>query len=172
MSLGDLTVLQQNVEMGRGGRQYNVQGGTAILAGEPVIVSALGALANAAVLPMPTNSPDQTAHLMVGVAATSSTNTTSATGIVTVTPVSSGVTYLVNPDTAATWNTQAKYDALVGYRVLLKNSVTIGSTPGNGAYTVLAADSANNGCVVQALDISKYPGKVAIAFREGCNYLA
>jgi len=172
MALGDLTVKEQNVYTGRGGKQYYVAAGTAINAGEPVQVRALGQQINSAVEPMLTSGPDQTAHLMVGVAATTATNTTSATGVVTVTPVNSAIVYLVAPDVAATWNTQAKYDALVGARVLLKNSVTVGSTPTSGTYTLLASDSANNGCVVQPLDISKYPGKVAISFREGCNYLA
>ncbi len=121
---------------------------------------------------MANNGPDASAHLMIGVAATTATNTASATGVVTVTPVDADLSYLVNPDVAATWNTQAKYDALVGARVLLKNSVTVGSTPSNGAYTLLATDSTNNGCEVQPLDISKYPGKVAIRFREGCNFLS
>ncbi len=172
MALGDLVVKEQNVYTGRGGRQYYVAAGTAINAGEPVQVTALGQLANSAVQPALTNFPDQTAHLMVGVAATTATNTTSATGVITVTPVNSALVYLANPDTAATWNTQAKYDALVGARVLLKNNVSVTSTPTSGTYTVLASDSANNGCVVQPLDISKYPGKVAICFREGCNFLA
>lgn len=172
MSLGDLTVYQENVYAGGGARLYYVQGGTSILAGEPVQITALGVQANSAVLPLATNLPTVTTALMIGVAATSATNTTSATGVVWVTPVTSALTYLVNPDTAATWNTQAKYDALVGARVLLKNSVTIGSTPGNGAYTVLAADSSANGCVVVPLDVAKFPGKVAIRFRDGCNYLA
>lgn len=157
---------------GSGARLYYVMAGTAINAGEPVQVVALGQQTNSAVVPALTSFPDQTAHLMVGVAATTATNTTSATGVVSVTPVNPDLTYLVNPDVAATWNTQGKYDALVGARVLLKNSVTVTSTPTGGTYTLLASDSANNGCVVQPLDISKYPGKVAIRFRAGCNYLA
>jgi hypothetical protein len=60
--------------------------------------------------------------------------------------------------------TQSEYDALVGKRVLIDLTT--------GSYTILATDSANNGCVVQPLDISKQPGKVAFSFRDGCNYLA
>jgi len=173
MSLGDLTILQEDVMTGRGARLYYVQGGTAILAGEPVVVAALGVQANSAVVPMATNGPVVGTTQLVGVAATTATNTTSATGVVYVTPINPDITYLVNPDVAATWNTQAKYDAQIGRRCLLANSVVIGSTPGNGAYTLLAtADTSTSGCVVQPLDISKYPGKVAIRFRAGCNYLA
>ncbi len=78
-----------------------------------------------------------------------------------------GTTYLITPDVAATWDTQAEYDALVGKRVLIKLSAVTG-----GTYTILASDSAANGCVIQALDIAKYPGKVAFAFRNGVSVLS
>ena len=81
-----------------------------------------------------------------------------------VTPLVPGVTYLIAPKVAATWDTQAEYDALVGARVLLDLTA--------GAYTILAADGATNGCVVEPLDISKYPGKVAFSIRNGVSYLA
>ncbi len=170
MALGDLVVLDQNTMTGAGARLYNVAAGTAILAGEPVWVPAL---ASVAVQPAPTNFPDASAHLMVGIAATTSTNTASAAGTVNVVEVNPGLVYLITADVAATWDTQAEYDALVGFRVLIKNSATVGATPGNsGSYTLLAADSTNNGCVVKALDISKYPGKVAIAFRAANSFLS
>lgn len=169
MAQGDLKVKDQNVSQGTGARLHNVAAGTAILAGEPVWLTALG---QATVQPAPTNFPDASAHLMVGIAATNSTNTATATGIVNVTPVNSDLDYLITPDDTTAWDTQAEYDALVGDRVLIKNSATVSATPGNsGSYTVLAADSTNNGCVVQPLDIFKYPGKVAIAFRDSANYL-
>ena len=60
--------------------------------------------------------------------------------------------------------TQATYDALVGYRVLLDLT---GST-----YTILVSDNADNGCVIEPLDVFKYPGKVAFSVREAANYLA
>ena len=60
--------------------------------------------------------------------------------------------------------TQAEYDALVGARVLLDLT--------SGTYTILATDSANNGCVVEPLDISRFPNKVAFSIRAGANYLA
>lgn len=173
MSVGDFTILEQGVEMGAGAKLYNVASGTLIYAGEPVQIRAVGAVV---VEPMLTNAPvvSTTAGvegLFVGIAATNSTNTASAAGTVTVYPVNSNVTYLGNPDVAASWDTQAEYDALVGKRVLIKNSVSVGSTPASGTYTVLASDSANNGVVVRPLDISKYPGKVAIAFRAGTSNL-
>jgi len=170
MAQGDLVLKDQNSLMGTGARTYNVAAGTAILAGEPVFVVALGV---STVQPAPTSFPDASAHLMVGVAATNSTNTASAAGTVDVVEVNPSLTYLIIPTTAATWDTQSEYDALVGDRVLIANSATVTSTPGNsGSYTLGASDSTNNGCVVRPLDIAKYPGKVAISFRAGCSYLS
>lgn len=169
MARGDLKVRDQNVLMGGGARLQNVAAGTAILAGEPVWKTALGI---ATVQPAPTSFPDASAHLMVGIAATDSTNTSTAAGTVNVTPVNSELDYLITPADTTAWDTQAEYDALVGDRVLIQNSATVSATPGNtGSYTLLASDSTNNGCVVQPLDIFKYPGKVAISFRDSCNYL-
>lgn len=172
MALGDITLLQnRSATGGRGSRLYNVALGTAINAGEPVQVRALGATA-VVVEPALTSTPDASTHLYVGIAETTSTNTTSAAGTVNVIPISSQDTWLVAPTTAASWDTQAEYDALVGSRLLLANSVTVTTTPTSGTYTMGASDSANNGCVVQPLDIFRYPGKVAFAFRDGDNYLA
>lgn len=173
MALGDLLILEQNNEMGRGGRLYNVAAGTPIYAGEPVQIRAVG---NVAVEPSLTSTPIVSVSagvegLFVGVATTSSTNTTAAAGSVYVMPTNSGITYLGNPDVAATWDTQAEYDALVGKRVVLKNSVSITATPTSGTYTVLASDSANNGVSVQAMNIAEHPAKVAIAFRTGTSNL-
>jgi hypothetical protein len=172
MALGDLTVKDQNVMTGTGARLYNVAAGTPINAGEPVQVRALGNTIGFVVEPALTSTPDASAHLYVGVAATNSTNTTAAAGTVNVTPISSAIDYLIAPDVAATWDTQAEYDALVGARVLIKNSVSVTATPTSGTYTLLATDSTNNGCVVQPLEIFKYPGKVAFAFRGGSSYLS
>jgi hypothetical protein len=38
-------------------------------------------------------------------------------------------------------------------------------------YTILAVDGATSGCVIQPLDISRYPGKVAFSFRNGVSDL-
>lgn len=172
MAVGDLIILQESsAQGGRGAQAYNVAAGTLINAGEPVEVN-LGNTTGTVVYPAITSTPVVGTSYFVGVAATNSTNTASAAGFVDVIPLTSATTWLGNPDVAATWNTQAEYDALVGARVLLKNSVTVTATPTSGTYTVLASDSANNGCVVLHLDIMKYPGKVAFAFRNGANYLA
>lgn len=171
MASGDLTILEQNQYTGRGGRLYNVAAGTPIYAGEPVQIRAVGGIV---VEPSLTSTPIVSASagvegLFVGVATTNSTNTSSAAGTVYVMPTNSSITYLGNPAAPTSWDTQAEYDALVGKRVLLQNSVTVSSTPTSGTYTVLASDSAANGCTVQAMNILEHPAKVAIAFRTGTS---
>lgn len=170
MALGDIVVKDQNVMTGAGAHLYNVAAGTQILAGEPVQLRALGL---SVVQPGLTNAQVVGTDFIVGIASTSSTNTASAAGTVYVTPLNNAITYLIAPTTAGTWNEQSEYDALVGDRVLIANSATVSGTPGNsGSYTIGATDSANNGCVVQALDVAIYPGKVAFAFRTGLSNLA
>lgn len=161
--LGDIQLMSSKNGSGfPGSASYNVAASaTLINSGEPVAVNALG---DVAVIPMVTNAPVVATHFVVGVAATTSTNTASAAGKVQVIPVSDKDVYLISPNVAATWNTQAKYDALVGKRVLLDLTA--------GTYTILAADGATYGCVIRPLDISKHPGKVAFSFRAGCSYLA
>jgi hypothetical protein len=111
------------------------------------------------------------------VAATNSTNTATAAGSVYVIPANSDSTWLISPAVAATFGVgstpvQATYDALVGDRVLIQNSTTVSATAQNvGTYSLLASDSAANGCSILALDVAKYPGKVAIAFRKGTSNL-
>ncbi len=161
MAIGDIIVLEQSCLAGRGGRTYNVAGGaTVINPGEPVINATRG---STTVIAMPTNNPVAGSDYFVGIATTTSTQTSGTAGIVGVMPMDTNTTYLIAPKTAASWDTQAEYDALVGKYVLIDLTA--------GSYTLLASDSANNGCVIQALDIAKYPGKVAIAFREGVNTL-
>ncbi len=173
MALGDLIILEQNNETGRGGRLYNVALGTPIYAGEPVQIRAVG---NVVVEPALTSTPLVSASagvegLNVGVAVTNSTNTAAAAGVVSVMPVNSGIVYLANPDAPTSWDTQAEYDALVGKRVLLKNSVSVTATPTSGTYTILASDSAANGCTVMAMNILEHPAKVAFCFRTGTSNL-
>ncbi len=162
MALGDLIILEQNEKGGRGGRLYNVAAGTLIYAGDPVQHIVVG---DVTVVPNVTSTPvvgtSGVEGLFCGVATTNSTNTASAAGTVLVMPVEAGITYLANPDAPTSWDTQSEYDALVGKRVLLKNSSAVAA----GTYTLLASDSAANGCVVMAMNINEHPGKVAIAFR-------
>lgn len=160
MALGNFTILEQNTMTGRGGRLYNIAAGSTIYAGEPVGrllggINVFACINGAGVVGT---------DYVVGVATTTSTATASVAGTVDVMPLSSGITYLVAPAVAASWDTQAEYDALVGKRV------TINLT--TGVYTVNASDSANNGLIVMPLDISKYPGKVAVAFRAALSDVA
>ena len=128
-----------------------------IAAGEPVTKGA-GA---AGVIAAATNAPTTTRRT-VGVATDTSTETASVDGTVSVIPADSGTMFLISPKVAATWDTQAEYNALIGARVLIDNTA--------GVYTLLAADGASNGCIVEYLDIAKYPGKVAFSFSPLVNY--
>lgn len=170
MAQGDI-ILSAGRASTTGSRFYNVAAGTPIYAGEPVQVN-LGNTTGNVVYPAITSTPVVGTSYFVGIAETNSTNTASLTGGVDVLPLSSSDTWLISPNVAASWDTQAEYDALVGARVLLNNSVSVTSTPASGTYTILASDSANNGCVVVPLNIFKTPGKVAFAFRAGASYLA
>lgn len=166
MAKGDISPFEnaQSGKMG-GGLKYKVtlnsngssgsQGN--ILAGEPVqkLAGALGVTA------MLTNSPTAT-NRVVGVAFDQSTDTASADGTVTVVPATTQDIWLIAPKVAATWNTQAKYNALCGARVLIDLTA--------GVYSILAVDGAGNGCIVEWLDISRYPGMVAFSFSPLTDY--
>jgi len=169
MAIGDITYKEPRAGVA-GARLYNVAAGTPIYAGEPVQVL-LGS-SGTVVFPALTSTPTVGTHYYAGIAANNSTNTASLAGTVFVNPISASDTLLIAPATATSWDTQAEYDALVGSRVLLQNSVTVTATPTSGTYTILASDSSTNGCVVLEMDISLYPGKVAFAIRNGVNYLS
>lgn len=162
--VGDFTILEQNSMTGRGSRSYNVAAAaTAINAGEPVVRS-LGATTVTRLYgtgTTGTNAPVVATDFVVGIAQTNGTQTASVAGTTEVFPLASGTTWLANPKVAATFATQAAYDALVGTRVLIDLA--------SGAYTVLAADSANNGLIIMPLDLGRYPGKVAVAFRQALS---
>jgi hypothetical protein len=155
MSIGDFTILEQNSMTGRGARLYNVTNGSTIYAGEPVARS----LGGTTVIACLTNAGQVGTDYIVGIAATSS-----ASNKVYVIPTNNGLTYLANPNSAAAYDTQTEYNALVGKRVLIDLTT--------GAYTVLATDAAGNGLVIQAMDIAEHPGKVAVAFRAALSDLA
>lgn len=164
MAIGDFTILENNSTNARGARTYNVAAAaTAILPGEPVVRS-LGAATVTRLYGTGTTGVDKPAvgtDYVVGIAMTAGTQTASAAGTVQVMPLASGTTWLANPLVAATWDTQSEYDALVGDRELI--DIT------SGAYTIIAGDSANNGLIVMPLDVSKYPGKIAVAFRQALS---
>lgn len=170
MALGDLTPVANPYISASPSRQHQVvSGGTppAILSGEPVSKT----LGNQYVITNPSSGQVVGTNSLAGVATTTSTETASANGTVDVTPIDETTIWLISPTVAATWGltqgalVQTTYNALVGARVLIQKS--------GGIYTILASDSANNGCVVENLNINAGPqGKVAFSFRAGLSYLA
>lgn len=159
MAKGDIQPFESASFSNGSGIQYYVASGAnaSINAGEPVqkLAGAAGVTA------LSTNSPTTT-NRIVGVATAASTDTTAASGTVSVIPANDTQIWMIAPKVAATWNTQAKYNALIGSRVLIDLTT--------GVYTILASDSASNGCIVEYLDISKYPGQVAFSWSEICDY--
>lgn len=162
MARNDITIYDTGAFGYPGDVEYTVPAGTAtsIKAGEPVGK----ALGSSVVLILGTSKPVVATDFMAGIAASDSTDTASATGTVKVTKLVPGMSFLIAPKTAATWDTQAEYDALVGARVTLDLT--------SSTWTINATDGATNGCVILPLEIKKFPGKVRFAFRNGVNYLA
>ncbi len=163
--IGDFTILDQSSSNGgRGSRSYNTaSGANAINPGEPVVRGVTGSYVTRMYGSGTTGSiaPVVATDYVVGIAQTTSTQTATIAGSVEVLPVNSGTTWLVSPTTAASWDTQAEYDALVGKRVLIDFA--------SSTYTLAATDGTSNGLVVMPLDVLKYPGKVAVAFRSGLS---
>lgn len=159
MAKGDIQPAESATFSNGSALPYLVASGAvaSINAGEPVQKLA-GAAGVTALL---TNSPTTT-NRIVGVSTSVSSDTVAASGLVSVIPVNDSQIWMIAPKVAATWNTQAKYNALVGSRVLIDLTA--------GVYTILAVDGASNGCIVEFLDISKYPGQVAFSFSPLCDY--
>ncbi len=159
MSIGDIQPFESANSSKLGGaiKYYVAAAATTIYPGEPVqkVAGAAG------VTILATNSPTTT-NRIVGVATSQSTQTASVAGTVDVVPAAPGQIYLISPKTASSWDTQTEYNALVGARVLIDLTT--------GAYTILATDGASNGCIVEYLDIAKYPGKVAFSWSPLCDY--
>ena len=164
MSRNDISFLNEGAFGIKGSRKYKVTSGTttSILAGEPVM-AALGSPYVAAMYSTTAaNKPVCATDYVLGVAASDSTETATAAGYVEVYVIDQNDVMLVAPKVAATWDTQAEYDLLVGDRVLM-DFITAGH------YTLLAADGATYGFIVEPLDISKYPGKVRFSIRPAAT---
>jgi hypothetical protein len=160
MATGDINPFESSAASKTvGAIKYAVASGTtaSIKAGEPVQKLAGAAYATAASNNMPTAT-----LRIVGVAASNSNETASVDGTVDVFPSTNGQLWMIKPKVAATWNTQAKYNALIGSRVLIDLTTS--------TYTLLAADGAGNGCIVEYVDISRYPGFVVFSFSPLCDY--
>ena len=171
--IGDITPYESNVVANYGSRIHQVAGNTgfpAINAGELVNKT----LGNQYVITCPTNDQVVGTNYVAGISATTSTEGTTGTdGTVQVIPLSSKQIWLVKPTTSASWfgsgttPSQSTYNALVGTRQLIAKS----SSGNTGSYTIGDSDSATSGCVIENLDVVKYPGVVAFSFRDGLNYL-
>jgi hypothetical protein len=166
MAAGDITILNEGSFGAPGSRKHAVAAGAAssIKAGE-LVLKALGSASVVVWDASNTAKPVVGTDYIAGLSATTSTDTASAAGTVEIIPNVPGMVYLGNPKVAATWDTQAEYDALVGDRVLL-------DTTAAGVQTLLASDGATSGLVIEPLDVTRYPGKIAFSIRQGCNYNA
>jgi len=161
MALGDITFYESGSVGSPTSVKYPIAASATLLnAGEP----AAKALGQPYVAPAADATPVVATDFWAGIAASTSTNTASVDGTVDVFVLQKGLSYLCAPKTAASWDTQAEYDALVGDRVLIDLT--------NGVYTVDTTDSATSGLVVMPLDIKKFPGKVRFAIRQAVDYLA
>ncbi len=159
MSKGDIIPFEnESISMG-GTLKFAVASGTtaSITAGEPVQKAAGAAYVALAATNFPTTTLRQ-----VGVAMSNSNETATAVGTVDVLVSKPGQLWLIAPKVTATWNTQAKYNALIGARVLIDLTTAV--------FTILASDGASQGCVIEYLDISKYPGMVCFSWSTVTAY--
>jgi hypothetical protein len=166
MALGDIVLHKEGAFGSIGSRKYVVASGAAatINAGE-LVLKALGGAAVTVWTASNNAKPVAGTDFIGGLSASTSTDTATANGTVELIPLVQGQVFLGNPNTAASWDTQSEYDALVGDRVLL-------DTTAAGVQTILHTDGATYGLVIEPLDIAKYPGKVAFSIRAACAYNA
>lgn len=136
---------------------------TAIYYGEPVKLKVAG---SEYVIPLADAEPVVgTTTAVVGIAASNSTQTASADGIVTVITPLPGITYICAAKSSAAVDTQAEYDALLNLPVLFDLT--------SSTYTVdTAVTDASYGLVIAPLDIMKYPGMVAFTLRDSATILS
>lgn len=185
MAINDITFLDE-AQFGEIGSQYylvkantSTQGtGTtytpAFRAGEPVFKS-LGTMYVQTAGTIGTGTaakPVVATDFLAGVAISGqgggcSTETDTADGYVYVANLVPNVVYLGTVNSTTVWNTQTKYNALIGSRVLINMS-----SANPPVYTILATDGSTNGLDVEYLDITKYPGKVAFKLRNALSYSA
>jgi hypothetical protein len=165
MSAGNVQVLAGGNFAVPGTRRYQVASGavSSIKFGEPVKINSSNR--NFVVLMADADPVIGTTADTAGIAATTSTDTVAAAGIVDVFKPEPGVVYIANAKTPSLVDTQAKYDALVGKRVVFDLTSTV--------FTVdtAEADGANNGIFITQLDISRYPGKVAFQLRIAASQM-
>lgn len=164
--IGDITLLREGAFGAPGSRRHAVAAGAAasIKAGE-LVLKALGSASVVVWTASNTAKPVVGTDYLAGLSTSTSTDTASAVGVVDIMPITQDMVFLIDAEVAATWNTQSEYDALVGDRVLLKTTAA-------GKQTILAADGATQGLVIEPMDVTLYPGKVAFSVRAGAIYNA
>jgi hypothetical protein len=161
MAVNDILLVGSPTFGPSGAVKYNVGlGATAIYCGDPVIKT----LGGTNVTVMTDDMPNVGTDYVVGIATSKSTQTASADGYVYVERLVPGQIWSIAPKVAATWDTQAEYDALVGKRVLIDLT--------SGVYTLLAADNSAYGCIVMAKDVNIDKNKIYFCFRNACSNLA
>jgi len=175
MAKNDFSLLYPSSNNFPSTHQYVVAPGTtsSINAGEFVLKVGLGKGANSWVKAFTATQalqPSTGTDYIVGLAMSTSTETTTATGYVEVAEMSPNQVFLGAPKVVATFGqtagsqSQTTYNNLVGARVLI--DVTA------GVHTLLAADNVNNGVVLEYLDVFQFPGKAAFSLRAGNLYKA
>ena len=137
-----------------GSYKFNVAAGATTINPNEPIVRALGGVTCTA---MATNKPVIGSDFILGISSSTSTQTASAAGTVDYTPALPGQIWLISSKVSTDVNTQAKYDALVGKRVLIDLTT--------GSYTLLTADGSTYGCVIMPMIITTNPGKIAFQFK-------
>lgn len=184
MAINDITILDEAQFGEIGSQRYPVNAnassqGTgssyipAFRAGEPVLKALAGTVVTpfgpfgTAVTSKPVVGTDFMAGIAMGGNGGVSTETATASGFVDVLPLVPNVVYLGNPNAPTSWDTQAEYNALVGARVLINMSSA--TTP---VFTILASDSSTSGVVVEYINITEHPGKVAFRLRNALSYSA
>lgn len=163
MAANDILILDGgNLSTNPTMRYQTEAGATVINYGEPV---KLKAAASRYVIPLADAEPViGTTTAVVGIAQTTSNQTASADGTVDVFVPIPGMVYICNAKSAAAVDTQAEYDALVNQPVLIDLT--------SSTYTVDTASTATaDGLVIAALDITRYPGKVAFMIRSSGTIL-
>ena len=160
MAKRDITIYSEDNGFGYPGTGPELveSGDTTIESGEPV-AHAKGQPYGSA---LATAKPVVGTDYLSGIAQSESTQTAEADGKCEVLPVAAPCTYLCNPVDPTQWDTQAKYDALVGARVVF--------TITDGHYLVGHTDGSTNGLVVEPLDIAATPNKVRFSLDPALNY--
>ena len=164
MAAGDIKILSNNGVQTVPTITFQTEAGaTAINFGEPLKAKAAG---SPYVIPMADAEPViGTTTDSMGIAASDSTHTATADGVVSAWVPMDGIVYMAAATTPANIDTQAKYDALVGDRVafdLAAGVYTVDENQGDGATLALR---------IVDLNIADYPDMVAFTYRGSATYL-